>query len=104
MIRPGAANASDKLPPNLSALSTALDTVGVDDDAALPVQAADGLLEVALADAEQAGDFLRRALVAQGQYAVMFFQGLHDQLLQLIGSIAAHRLQAQADLAVVAQF
>src|SRR5690606_38781112 len=97
IVKPVAANASDKLPPGLS---DALDAIRMNDDASLAIQTADGLLEVALADPEQASDFRSGAFVAQVQHAVILIQRLHDQGLQTVAGIAADRLQAQTDLAV----
>src|SRR5690606_29575031 len=78
--------------------------IRVNDDASLAIQTADGLLEVAFADAEQASDFRGGAFVAQVQHAVILIQRLHDQGLQAVAGIAAHWLQAQADLAVGTYF
>src|SRR5690554_5309613 len=76
------------------------DMIRVDADQTLLVQAADGLLEVGLADAELGGDELRRALVAQRQLAALFAQAIDNLLLQGAGGMATDRLQAEVDLAV----
>src|SRR5690554_5737126 len=76
------------------------DMIRVDADQALLVQAADGLLEVGLADAKLGGDELRRALVAQRQLAALFAQAIDNLLLQGAGGMATDRLQAEVDLAV----
>src|SRR5690606_20641354 len=76
------------------------DMVRVDADPALFVQAADGLLEVALADAVVLGDLLRRALVAQRQAAALLLQPIKDLLLKQVAGLTSNRLQAEVDLAV----
>src|SRR5690554_8169883 len=73
------------------------DMIRVDADQALLVQAADGLLEVGLADAELGGDELRRALVAQRQLAALFAQAIDNLLLQGAGGMATDRLQARSE-------
>src|SRR5690554_2728876 len=76
------------------------DTIRVDADQALLVQAADGLLEVGLADAKLGGDELRGALVAERQLAALRAQAVDNLLLQSAGGMATDRLQAEVDLAV----
>src|SRR5690606_16604002 len=67
------------------------DTIRVDADQALLVQAADGLLEVGLADAKLGGDELRRALVAERQLAALRAQAVDNLLLQGAGGMATDR-------------
>ena len=58
----------------LVSASTELNAIGMNDNLAILVQRTDGLLEVALADTEQAADQRRIALVADRQGAVVFAQ------------------------------
>src|SRR5690606_20664086 len=81
-----------------------LDTIVVNADQALLVEPADSLLEVALAHPKLFGDQLGRTLVTQRQYSALRAQALDDLLGQTTGGLMANRLQAQADLAVGAQF
>src|SRR5690606_17024204 len=80
------------------------DPLIVDLDQPLLVQPADGLLEVALADAEALGNQLRIALVAQRQAAAVGAQLVENLLAEAVAHLFRRRLQAQADLAVLAHF
>src|SRR5689334_14843711 len=84
--------------------STEFDAIGMNDDLTILVQGTNGLLEVALADTEQAADQRRIALVADRQGTVVFAQLGEDLRVQAGGRLLTDRLQAQADLAVGANF
>lgn len=72
----------------------------MNDNLPILVQRTNGLLEVALAHAEQAADQRRVALVADRQGAVVLTQFGEDLGVEAGGGLLANGLQAQADLAV----
>ncbi len=76
----------------------------MNDNLAILVQRTDGFLEVAFADTKQAADQRGIALVVDRQGAIVLAQLGEDLRVQTAGCFLANRLQAQADLAVGANF
>ena len=76
------------------------DTISLDDDLPLFIEAANGFLEIALAHAKQTADLLWRALVTERQLTTRLTQFGQDLLTETAGSLPPNRLQAQADLAI----